>query len=184
MKPHLLAAVAVACCALHGAFAQTVAPELLKPENRTVSSSKQFTVFGGTRQERSDLARRAERLKEGLQRELGIGTNWRDPILLVLTPGDALRLRQPRVFVQVFDAGEAGRKIEVNIAPGALTDRLAVDSGIVRAILLEISLQKQKFEGGRFVDPPSWIVAAVTAALARGEAVVDALGNLRIKVRA
>ena len=174
MKSYLLAAVAGAFCALHGALAQTVSPELLKPENRTVSSSKQFTVFGGTRQERSDLARRAERLKEGLQSELGIGTNWRDPILLVLTPGDALRLRQPRVFVQVFDAGEAGRKIEVNISPGALADRLAVDGGIVRAILLEVSLQKQKFEGGRFVDPPSWIVSAVTAALARGDAALGA----------
>ena len=88
--------------------------------------------------------------------------------------GDALRLRQPRVFVQVFDAGEAGRKVEVNISPGALADRLAVEAGIVRAILLEVSLQKQKFAGGRFVDPPSWIVAAVTAALARGDAALGA----------
>ena len=174
MKRILFAAAAAAGCLLSEAAAQTVAPELLKPENRTVSSSKQFTVFGGTRQERSDLARRAERLKEGLQRELGIGTNWRDPILLILTPGDALRLRQSRVFVQVFDAGEAGRKTEVNLSPGALQDPALVDGGIVRAVLLEVSLQKQKFEGNRFVEPPSWLVSAMAAALARGDAALGA----------
>jgi hypothetical protein len=156
---------------VHG---QTISPELLKPENRTVSSSKQFTVFGGTRQERSDLARRAEQLKDGLRRELGTADRWRDPILLVLTPGDALRLRQPRVFVQVFEADEAGRKIEVNIAPAALADGLAVDAGILRAVLLEASLARQKFSGGRFVDPPWWLISAMTAAMARGETVRDA----------
>lgn len=174
MKRTLCAAAAALCCACGAATAQTVAPELLKPENRTVSSSKQFTVFGGSRQERSDLVRRAERLKEGLQQELGIGARWRDPILLVLTPSDAVRLRQPRVFVQVFDADEAGRKIEVNLSPGAWQDRALVDGGIVRAVLLEVSLQKQKFAGDRFVQPPSWLVAAMTAALARGDAALGA----------
>ena len=152
------------------AGAQTVAPELLKPENRTVSSSKQFTVFGGTRQERSDLARRAERLKDGLRQELGLGGDGGDPILLILTPGDALRLRQPRVFVQVFDAGEAGRKIEVNLSPGALQDTAAVDFGILRALLLDASLGKQQFSGSKFAEPPWWLVAAASVALARAEA--------------
>ena len=52
------------------AVAQVAAPELLKPENRTVSKTKQFTVFSGTRGQRSELVRRAEELKTGLQREL------------------------------------------------------------------------------------------------------------------
>ena len=156
--------------ALATAGAQTVAPELLKPENRTVSASKQFTVFGGTRPERSELARRADRLLEGLRRELGLGGTVRDPILLILTPGDAVRLRQPRVFVQVFDAGDAGRKIEVNLSPGALQDPAAVDYGIVRALLLDASLRRQKFTGTRFTEPPWWLVAAAGVALARGDA--------------
>ncbi|MGA1539882.1 MAG: hypothetical protein ACO39C_05635 [Chthoniobacterales bacterium] len=174
MKKMVRGALAAVFFAAAGAGAQTVAPELLKPENRTVSSSKQFTIFGGTRQERSELARRADQLKEGLQKELGLGVEWRDPILIVLTPGDAVRLRQPRVFVQVFDAEEAGRKIEVDLSPGALQDRALVEGGIIRALLLEISLRKQKFEGNRFVEPPSWLVAAMTAALARGDEVFGA----------
>lgn len=174
MKRIVCAATAIALFGAGGAGAQTVAPELLKPENRTVSSSKQFTIFGGTRRERSDLARRAETLKEGLQRELGLGVQWRDPILLILTPADAVRLRQPRVFVQVFDAEDAGRKIEVNLSPGALQDTALVDGGIIRAVLLEASLQKQKFEGDRFVEPPSWLVAAMTAASAQGDQMLGA----------
>ncbi len=143
------------------------APELLKAENRLVSTSKQFTVFGGTRQERSDLARRAEELKAGLLRELQSRDLWRSPILLILTPGDGMRLRQPPVFVQVFNAGDAGRKVQVDIAPQAITDRSLVDAGILRALLLEWSLRRQQFAGNRFVEPPSWLVAAMSAALAR-----------------
>lgn len=151
--------------------AQTLAPELLGPENRTVSSSRLFTVFGGTRQERSELARRAERLREGLVRELGQAPAARLPIMLVLTPGEAMRLRQSRVFLQVFDAGESGRRIEINIGPGATADRPLIDSAILRALLLEWSLQNQQFAGDRFVEPPGWLVAAMTAAVGREEAV-------------
>lgn len=169
MKRFGLAICGLGWAVVMTAGAQTVAPELLKPENRTISSSKRFTVFGGTRQERSELARRADRVLEGLRREAGIGREAGDPVLLILTPGDAVRLRQPRVFVQVFDAGEAGRKIEVNLSPGALSDPAAVDQGILRALLLDASLRKQKFSGSRFTEPPWWLVAAAGVALARGE---------------
>ncbi len=143
---------------------QLAAPELLKPENRTVSTSKQFTVFGGTRSERSDLARRAEDSKKNLLRELQTADAWKSPVLIVLTPGDGVRLRQPAVFVQVFDAEEAGRKIQLDLAPGTLADRAAVDRGIMRSLLLEMALRNQKFEKGRFVDPPDWLMAAMSAA--------------------
>lgn len=149
--------------------AQPVAPELLKPENRTVSASKQFTVFGGTREVRSDLVRRAEQLREALRDELHIGDEWRVPILLTLTPQDGLRLRQPRLFAQVFDAGDAGRKLQLDLAPGLLADRQAVDDAIIRSLLLELALRRQKFSGDRFVEPPSWLVGAMSAALARRE---------------
>jgi hypothetical protein len=149
------------------ASAQLVAPELLKPENRTVSNSRQFTVFGGTRSERSNLVRRAEELKAGLLRELQETDSWKTPVLLVLTPGDGVRLRQSPVLLQVFDAEDAGRKIQVDLAPGTVTDAAAVDRGILRALLLERSLRKQKFEGGRFVEPPDWLSSALAAALGR-----------------
>lgn len=155
------------CCAFGSAVAcgQVVAPELLKPENRTISNSKQFTVFGGTRIERSDLARRAEDLKKNLQRELQTNDAWKSPVLIVLTPGDGVRLRQPAVFVQVFDAEEAGRKIQLDLAPGTMADHAAVDRGIMRALLLEMAVRNQKFEKGRFVDPPDWVAAAMSEAL-------------------
>lgn len=149
------------------AAAQVAAPELLKPENRTVSQSRQFTVFGGTRAERSNLARRAEELKSGLQGELQDGDAWKAPILLVLTVGDGVRLRQSPVLLQVFDAGDAGRKIQIDLGPGTLADAAAVDRGILRALLLERSLRKQKFEGGRFVEPPDWLSSALAASLGR-----------------
>lgn len=161
---------AVACAAaVTPVRAQLVAPELLKPENRTVSSSKQFTVFGGSREVRSDLVRRAEQLREGLRQELHLTDEWRIPVLLTITPQDGLRLRQPRLFAQVYDAGDAGRKLQLDLSPSVLADRQAVDDAILRSLLLELALRRQKFSGNRFVEPPSWLVGAMSAALAKRE---------------
>lgn len=167
MKRILLCALVLAWWPAGAAYGQAAAPELLKPENRLISTSKQFIVFGGTREERSNLARRSEELKAGLLREMESRDLWRAPILLILTPGDGRRLRQPAVFVQVFNAGEAGRKIQVDIAPTALADQAAVDAGILRALLLEWALRRQQFAGDRFVGPPGWLAAAMSAALTR-----------------
>ncbi|MBJ7258660.1 MAG: hypothetical protein JHD33_03895 [Chthoniobacterales bacterium] len=162
-------AAGFALLSAHAMPAQLVAPELLKPENRTVSTSKQFTVFGGTREVRSYLVRRAEQLKESLHEELNLGDGWRAPILLTLTPQDGLRLRQPRLFAQVFDAGEAGRKLQLDLSPGVMGDSQAVDDAILRSLLLEIAVRRQKFEGNRFVEPPGWLVAAMSAAVSGRE---------------
>ncbi len=146
------------------ASGQMVAPDLFKPENRTTSNSGQFIIFGGTREDRSALARRAEELKAIVAKELRDQTAFTMPILLVLTPGDGLRFRQRAIFLQVFDAGDAGRKLQVDIAPGAAADKPVLDAALVRALLLERSLRRQKFEGLRFVEPPDWLIAAILAA--------------------
>jgi hypothetical protein len=146
------------------ASGQMVASELFKPENRTTSNSGQFIIFGGTRETRSALARRGEELRTLVAKELRDQSAFTMPILLVLTPGDGMRFRQRAIFLQVFDAGDAGRKLQVDIAPGAVSDQPVLDAALVRALLLERSLRRQKFEGLRFVDPPDWLVAAILAA--------------------
>jgi len=166
---HRLLAFVLASGLLASLRAEIVAPDLIKPENRTISSSKQFTVFGGTRPQRSDLVRRAEQLREKLIEELNLGASWRAPILLTLTPTDGLRLRQPRLFAQVFDAGEAGRKLQLDVSPSVLSDKQAVDDAILRSLLLEIAVRRQKFSGNRFVEPPGWLVSAMSAALSDRE---------------
>jgi hypothetical protein len=163
----VFAAIVMAVCHVG---AQPVAPELLKPENRTVSDSKQFTVFGGTREVRSDLVRRAEQIREKLNGELNVSGNWRVPILLTITQQDGFRLRQPRLFAQVYDAGDAGRKLQLDLSPGVLADRQAVDDAILRSLLLELALRRQVFAGNRFVEPPSWLVGAMSAVVADREA--------------
>jgi len=167
VKPRSLAALAALFVGMPHSFAQVAAPELLKPENRTVSDSRQFTAFGGTREERSALLRRAEQLKTGLLRELQESDGWKTPVLIILTPGDGVRLRQSPVLLQVFDAGDAGRKIQIDFAPGTLADAGAVDRGVLRALLLERALRHQKLEGGRYVEPPDWLSSALAATLGR-----------------
>lgn len=150
--------------------AQAPAPELLKPENRTTSNSGQFIVFGGTRDQRSELARRGDELAATVARELRDSTPYNTTILVVLSPGDGFRFRQRPVMVQVFDAAEAGRKLQIDIAPGALADRGAVDVAMVRSLLLERSFRRQKFQGAKFVEPPGWMVAALLASHTKGAA--------------
>lgn len=151
------------------ALPQVVAPELLRPENRTVSETKQFTVFGGSRESRSQLVRRAEEIRDDLATELNLAGSWRAPILLTLTPQDGLRLRQPRLFAQVFDAGDAGRKLQLDLSPSVIADGQAIDDAILRSLLLEIAVRRQKFAGSRFVEPPGWLVAAMSAAVSGRE---------------
>lgn len=169
MRPAPIIAVLTGLAVVVTSPAQVAAPDLFKPENRTTSSSRQFIVFGGTRQQRSDLARRAEELKAGVLRELEATDGWRAPVLIILSSPDGKRLRQAPVLLEVFDAEEAGRKIQLDIANSGSDDPAAVDAGILRAILLERALREQKFAGNRFVEPPSWIVAAMAAAEARKE---------------
>lgn len=152
-----------------GLNAQLLAPELLKPENRTVSSSKQFSAFGGSREARGNVVRRAEQLREALRTELNVTTDFRTPILFILLPQDGLRLRQPRLFPQVFDAGDAGRKLQMDLPPSVLSNTRAVDDAIERSLLLELALRRQKFTGNRFVEPPAWLVGAMSAALVERE---------------
>jgi hypothetical protein len=142
-----------------------VVPEMFKPENRSVSQTRQFTAFGGTRSERGELLRRAEDLKRGMMRELQVEDGWQAPILIVLTQGEGARWRRAPVQVQVFDGEEAARKIQIDVAPGAASDRAAVERGVLRALLMERALRAQKPEGGRFVEPPDWMTAALTAKL-------------------
>lgn len=168
-----VAAVAMVVCG-PALQAQPVAPELLKPENRTVSESKQFTIFGGTKRERGDLARRAEHVKGAVLRELQLPDDWKVPILVILTPADGVRLRQAPVFVKIFDAEDAGRKVQVDVAPGAAADRAALDAGLLRAVMLEQAVRRQKFEGGRFAEPPGWLTSAMAAVLVRRDAAEDA----------
>lgn len=164
----LAVAAALVLAGAMAARAQAPAPDLLKPENRTTSNSGQFIVFGGTREQRSDLARRGDELAVTAAKELRESGPSKTTILLVLSPGDGFRFRQKPVMVQVFDAAEAGRKLQVDIAPGALGDSGAVDLAIMRALLLERSLRRQKFDGPKFVEPPGWMVAALLAAHTKG----------------
>jgi hypothetical protein len=159
--------VSLAAISIAVVRAQVVVPEVLKPENRTVSNSRQFTVFGGTRDQRSTLVRLGEELKSSLDQELQGSGSWKTPILIILNPGDGVRMRQSPVLVQVFDGEEAGAKIQIDVAPGALDDAAAIDRGILRALLLEMSLREQEFKDGRFIEHPVWLSAAMGAALGR-----------------
>lgn len=162
----LLLSLLLLACALPAA-GRNIGPEMLRPENRTVSESKQFTVFGGTRSQRSALVRRAEELKKGLLRSWREEDRWTSNILVVLAPADGLRLRQAPVMIKVFDSGE-GKKIQLDLGPGAQSGE-AVDRGLLRAMLLERALRGQKIAGARAVDPPQWMSAAFAASLGESE---------------
>lgn len=155
------------CAGLTMAQGQSVVPDRLKPENRTISASRQFTAFGGTRSERGELLRRAEEFKQALGRELRVADDWKAPMLFVVETDSTVRRRPSPVTVRALDAGGAGRKIQLDIAAGRLGERAAIDEAIVRGLLLERSLREQQFRGNRLVDPPDWLVVALATRLGR-----------------
>ncbi len=147
-----------------GVWAQP-ALELLQPGNRSVSSSRQFNVYGGTRELRAEVARRAEEIKEAVLQALGRRDAWKDPVVLVLAETDGIRMRQEPVRLGVFDSGEAGRKVQVDFTDFRSIDPVEVDRALVRAVLLEMGLRGLKGDGGAvFAYPPEWLVAAILQA--------------------
>lgn len=137
------------------------ASDLLAPENRTVSSSKQFIVHGLNRDVRLAVSRRAEQLKEEVLREWSVPDQWKAPVVVVIGDSDALRMRRAPLTLQVFDAGDAGRKVQLDVAGLQLPDGAELDRALLRAILLEMSLRRQRMADGVYAHPPEWLVCAL-----------------------
>jgi len=135
------------------------------PLERSVSTSRQFIVYGTTTPLRGAVADLAEETKAAALNVLQQRDAWKIPILLNLQfpqanvpelVGNSLR----------FSQTGSGLKIQLDLTITRDFDVLAIRRELLRAVLLEmIYRDNQDVPAGSFyVEPPDWLIEGMLAA--------------------
>ncbi len=135
---------------------------------RSVSSSRQFIVYGSDLALRGAICEVAERIKRDTLRLLGARDDWRTPVVI-----EAQLLRAPlpdtaRARLRVSQTG-AGLKFQLELRLTRDLNVPEVERQLLRAILLEMMYRAQPDTpaGAPYVEPPEWLLDG-TLALSSG----------------
>ena len=138
------------------------------PQERSVSPSRQFIVFGADAVLRGAVSDAAERTKANLLALLRQRDNWTVPIVLNLQPQQA-NLPELAAAELRFSQTGFGLKLQLDVTFSQDLDVSLVERELLRAILLEMIYRKrpQLAAGTTFIEPPDWLIDG-TLALAPG----------------
>jgi len=138
------------------------------PQERSVSPSRQFIVFGADAVLRGAVSDAAERTKANLLALLRQRDNWTVPIVLNLQPQQA-NLPELAAAELRFSQTGFGLKLQLDVTFSQDLDVSLVERELLRAILLEMIYRKrpQLAAGSTFIEPPDWLIDG-TLALAPG----------------
>lgn len=151
---------------------------LAGPLERTVSSSRQFVVYGAEIRLRGAVADLAEDAKGNLLALLQAPDQWSIPILLKLEESQANLPETPAASLDFSQTG-AGLKIQLDLLVGREMNPQTIEREIVRAILLEMSYRSlpNLAAGAAYVPSPDWLIDGILACRNQSSATSDALGS-------
>lgn len=155
---HGLGWLALACCLVAAVPAEHAHAVDLK--QRSVSASKQFTVFCEDARLRSRVASFADEVKSGVLQMLGESDGWRQPILLVLEQAPTGQPIANPVQLSLIQH-EVGFKVQINVRIGLNPSEVNLQKHLVRAIFLEMAYRtcpERIQDGQAFVEAPWWLV--------------------------
>jgi hypothetical protein len=134
------------------------------PQERSVSPSRQFIVFGADRVLRGAVSDAAERTKANLLALLRQRDNWTVPIVLNLQPQQA-NLPELAAAELRFSQTGFGLKLQLDVTFSQDLDVSLVERELLRAILLEMIYRKrpQLAAGTTFIEPPDWLIDGILA---------------------
>jgi hypothetical protein len=126
---------------------------------RSVSTSRQFVVYGADVVVRGAMCGQAERTKTTLLHLLDARDNWKTPIIINL---DYPRANFPDVSVAqlVFSQLGYGLKLQLNLVVTGETRGREVQRQLLRAILIEMMYRDRSdvAAGTPYVAPPDWLL--------------------------
>ena len=134
------------------------------PQERSVSPSRQFTVFGADAVLRGAVSDAAERTKADFLALLRQRDNWTVPIVLNLQPQQA-NLPELAAAELRFSQTGFGLKLQLDVTFSRDLDVSLVERELLRAILLEMIYRKrpQLAAGTTFIEPPDWLIDGALA---------------------
>jgi len=146
--------------------------------SHSVSTSRQFVIYGTEAQLRGAVSSVAERTKTNLLAQLRQRDNWIVPIVVNLQPRQAHLPEIPPADLRFSQTG-FGLKLQLDLMIAKNLDASLMERELLRAILLEMIYRKESHvaAGSIFVEPPDWLIDGLLA-LAPGsdrEQLVEAL---------
>ncbi len=150
--------------ALGVALCLTIASGFAAAKPRSISTSRQFLVYGADVRVRGAMCELGERTKSNLLRLLGQRDGWKTPLVVNL---DFPRANYPDAPLAQLDLSQLGYglKLQLNLLLTGETKGRAVQRALLRAILVEMMYRDraQIAAGTPYVTPPDWLVEGVLA---------------------
>lgn len=131
---------------------------------RSVSTSRQFLVFGTDLRLRGAICDLAERTKTKLLRLIDQPDDWKTPILINGQLAQA-NLPDAPAAALFFSQTGSGLKLQLDLAIGPDVNALAVQRELLRALILEMAYRDRPdlAAGSAFAEPPDWLLDGVVA---------------------
>ena len=139
------------------------------PPERSVSSSRQFIVFGSNVRLRGAICDLAERCKRDALRLLGQRDEWKTPIVIQARHSPISVPGEPVGQLNVNQTG-AGLKFQLELRVAREVGVPEVERELLRVIILEMAYREQSDlpAGAAFEDPPDWLLEGILALSAEG----------------
>ena len=136
---------------------------------RSVSTSKQFLIYGADVRLRGAISELAEQAKFESLTLLQRRDSWETPIVLNLRFPQANAPEVPRTSFNFSQTG-AGLKLQLDLTVAADFDPTIVRRDLLRAILIELIYREHATlaVGSPYVEPPDWLLDGLLA-LAPGQ---------------
>jgi hypothetical protein len=131
-------------------------------QERSVSPSRQFVIYGADAKVRGAVSGLAEQTKANLLTLLRQRDDWKTPIVVNLQPQQANFPEIPPADLRFSQTG-FGIKLQLDLTISKNLDVSLVERELLRAILLEMIYRKQPHirAGAVLVEPPDWLIDGV-----------------------
>jgi hypothetical protein len=159
MIPASRAGATVLCCLLISQAAIAVdAPE------RSVSTSRQFVVYGPELRLRGAICDLAEQTKRDLLQLIDQRDDWTTPIVINVQYPQANLPETPRAALSFSQTG-FGLKLQLDLTIASDVSHPKIRRELLRAIVLEMMYRQQPnvAAGSDYVPPPDWLLDGVPA---------------------
>ncbi|MEP6821925.1 MAG: hypothetical protein ABI946_06195 [Chthoniobacterales bacterium] len=138
--------------------------DAIMPAERSVSSSRQFIVYGPDTRLRGAVCELAEQSKRTALGVMGARDEWQTPIVVDAQPPD---LSDPTARVARLRVNQTGAGLKFQLELRIPSDVRApeVKRELLRAVLLEIMYRSQPNipPGTAYVEPPDWLLDGILA---------------------
>jgi len=147
------------------AAAITAATSFAAPVEQSVSTSRQFIVYGTDLAMRGAICDFAERTKHELLALLEERDDWKTAIVVNAQYPQANLPELPQLIVDVGQTG-FGLRLQLNLVVNSQLSRPEIRREVLRALLLEMMYRSQPnlAAGAAYSSPPDWLLDGIPSA--------------------